>query len=146
VSALSARPLHWSASYIGMPFRELGRTRGGADCWGLTCIVYAEQLAIDLPPYLGLYTSVEERAEISAIVDGAIAEAGTWAIVDHPQEFDIAVIRQGKYGSHVGILISPRQMLHMAEKASARIDDFTQPRWASRLTNIYRHRGARQRL
>jgi cell wall-associated NlpC family hydrolase len=25
----------WAADYVGIPFREHGRSRDGADCWGL---------------------------------------------------------------------------------------------------------------
>ena len=85
----------WSNKWVGTPHEELGRTPDGADCWGLACIVYREELNITLPQYLG-YTSVEEHAEISDLI-GAGKASSVWV----PNEgtalaFDMAVFRRGR--------------------------------------------------
>jgi len=34
---------YWAGHYIGLHFREHGRTVAGADCWGLVRLVLQEQ-------------------------------------------------------------------------------------------------------
>lgn len=128
---------NWTDTYVGLPYQEHGRTRDGADCWGLACVVYSEQLGITLPDYLG-YSSVEERAEIAALVKGATASP-LWEPATNPAVFDIALFRRGRLTSHVGIVIRPGLMLHMAEADCALIEDYTRGHWASRLVGHYRH-------
>jgi hypothetical protein len=62
---------HWTRAYIGIPFTELGRSQYGCDCWGLARLVYAQELGIDLPSYVGGYASTEERAEIAGLIGEA---------------------------------------------------------------------------
>lgn len=132
---------HWSASYVGLPYRDKGRARSGADCWGLAVIVYGEQLGITLPHYDAAYQSAAERREIAALIADA-SGSPDWRAIDagaNAHEFDIAVFRRGRYGSHVGILLDGRRMLHMVEDGQAVIEDFRTPRWGCRLTGIHRH-------
>lgn len=128
---------HWSARYLGLPHRDLGRDITGADCWGLLRLVYAAELGVDLPCYAGAYHSAAEAAEIAALIDGAKGWAD-WQPVSAEQPFDAALFRRGAHRSHVGVIVRPGLMLHMAE-TGARIEDYRRPRWSGRLTGLYRH-------
>jgi len=130
--------LHWSAAYIGLPYREFGRDRRGLDCWGLACLVYREQLGIDLPSYAERYTSVEEHTELSAIIGDATGSA-TWTRVDRPEIYDVAVFRRGRQTVHVGIVITAGLMLHTSEGRPSRIEHFSTGPWSHRLAGIFRH-------
>lgn len=131
--------MHWSAEFIGTPFAEFGRDRTGCDCWGLARLVYAEALNINLPSYSGQYASAQEHAEISALITDA-AHSPVWMLVDaSPDEFDIAVFRRGRMDTHVGIIVAPGLMLHMAQEDCAKIERYDQAAWKNRLTGIYRH-------
>lgn len=130
--------MSWSNRFTGLPYEGLGRSREGADCWGLACIVYREELGISLPDYLG-YASVEEHGEISALIDGATSST-LWLPVSGPAiAFDIAVFRRGRLDSHVGIVVQHGLMLHMVEQAAAAVEPYGSGRWKHRLTGIYRH-------
>ncbi|MDP3340486.1 C40 family peptidase [Frigidibacter sp.] len=128
---------HWSGKYLGVPHRDLGRDRTGADCWGLLRLVYAAELGVELPSYAGAYHSAAEAAEIAALIDGA-EDWTEWQPVTAEQPFDAALFRRGSHRSHVGIIVRPGLMLHMAE-TGARIEDYRLPRWSGRLTGLYRH-------
>ena len=41
--------------YIGLPYKENGRSTEGVDCWGLARLFYKHELGIELPSYTELY-------------------------------------------------------------------------------------------
>ncbi|WP_158972012.1 NlpC/P60 family protein [Chachezhania sediminis] len=130
--------MSWSNAYIGLPWADLGRGRDGADCWGLACIIYQEELGIGLPDYLG-YSSAEERGEIAALIAGA-ETSPLWLPVNGPAiAFDIAVFRRGRFASHVGIVVRHGLMIHMEGDDCAKIADYTHGSWKPRFKGHYRH-------
>lgn len=129
--------MSWSDTYVGLPYQPFGRSRQGCDCWGLACIAYLEQLNIALPDYLG-YSSVDERAEIAALVAGATASP-LWRAVSAPQPLDILVFRVGRLDCHIGLYAQPGLMLHAAEGRASVLERYTTGVWSSRLTGSYRH-------
>ncbi|WP_349295230.1 NlpC/P60 family protein (plasmid) [Thioclava sp. 'Guangxiensis'] len=125
--------MSWSNAYIGIPYAAFGRDLEGADCWGLACIVYACELGVDLPDYLGRYASVDEQSEISALIDGA-ASSPLWAQrIGPPRPFDIAVFRQGQFASHLGLVIRPGVMLHMVGDDRSKVERYSTGPWSRRL-------------
>lgn len=129
---------HWTDRYVALPHLDLGRDRDGADCWGLACIIYREELGISLPEYLG-YTSTDERGEIAALVDGATASPLWVPVHGLAMAFDIALFRRGRLTSHVGIVVNHGLMIHMAEADLSRVEHYTTGQWAPRLVGHYRH-------
>ncbi|SIR16298.1 NlpC/P60 family protein [Rhizobium sp. RU35A] len=130
--------MSWSNRFVGTPFRSHGRSLEGADCWGLACLVYREELRISLPDYLG-YTSVDEHAEIAALVDGA-KQLPMWVPVHGTAvAFDLAVFRRGRMDSHIGIVVQHGIMLHAAGEDCAKIESYQAGAWRHRLTGVYRH-------
>lgn len=132
---------HWTNRYVGTPYRELGRDASGCDCWGLAVLVYAGELGIELPGYDGDYASVEERAEIAALIEAG-KQQPVWQRVIAPRPFDIALFRQGKFTSHIGIVCAPERMLHQYGEDCAKIEKYAAPRRHLRLMGFYRHRKA----
>ncbi|WP_283177494.1 NlpC/P60 family protein [Gemmobacter sp. 24YEA27] len=131
--------MNWSDRFIGIPFEDLGRARGGCDCWGLAWLIYREELGISLPDYLGDYASAEEQGEIAALIGGAEVSP-LWAPVSGPaQAFDIAVIRRGRLTSHLGVVVRDGLMIHMEGEDCAKLADYRSGRWSHRLTGIFRH-------
>lgn len=130
--------MSWSNGYIGLPWADLGRDRSGCDCWGLACLIYRDQLGIELPGYVGNYASAGEQTEIAALVDGEFASA-SWRRVDLPADFDIAVFRAGRWQSHIGVVVRPGIMIHMAVEDRARLERIDTGTWQRRLTGLYRH-------
>lgn len=131
--------MNWSAAYVGIPFEDHGRDRSGCDCYGLARLVYLGELGIDLPEY-GLYASADEHAEIAALIDGAAA-GPEWSPCDGGRSFDLAVFRRGRLATHLGLVVLPGIMLHMADEDAAKVERIAGP-WSSRLVGYWRHAGA----
>lgn len=124
-------------SYVGLPQLDGGRTRAGLDCYGLFALFYGEQLGIQLPSYSGDYASIEERAEISGLINGGI-ERGPWRRVETIRPFDGLLFRVRGHATHVAIAKTERQMLHMHVGRSSLID-WTKTGWRNRFIGAFRH-------
>lgn len=128
----------WPNRYIGTPWREFGRDGAGCDCWGLACIIYQAELGIALPDYLG-YGSVDEHAEISALVEGATSSPLWCPVSGLAAPFDVAVFRRGRLASHIGLVIRPGLMIHVEGRDCAKIADYRRGAWGHRFIGHYRH-------
>ena len=132
--------MSWSNAYVGLPFRDKGRSDAGLDCWGLVRLVYARELGIALPSYAETYVSVEERREIAAVIDQEQTPA-IWRPVTWPgAAFDVLLFTVGDYPSHVGLVVTAGLMLHVARPDHAKLARFDTPPWAGRLAGVFRHR------
>lgn len=138
---MSAR--HWSAEFVGLPFRLHGRARDGVDCWGLVCLVYS-RVGIELPLYAGLYAGPEEIARVAGVVADAI-DTGMWGSVERSKarERDVMVFRRAGLETHVGVVCGGGLMLHIASGHESRIERVDACRWGPRLAAIYRHEALR---
>jgi probable lipoprotein NlpC len=130
---------HWSAKYIGLPYHDLGRDMNGCDCWGLVRIAYNLELGIELPAFDGYGSSDDVAAVNGVLAEQLVSDLCLPVIKGQEREFDVVVFRRGRLDSHVGIVVSPGQMLHIAEKDQARIEGYSEGYWAARLTGIVRH-------
>ncbi len=115
--------------FVGIPWVRHGRSRAGADCWGLCCLWYAERLGVTLPDY------TDAMARIDADALGRhrlIAEAGRrWERIppDLGQPHDIVLLRAGRVHEHVGVYLGGGFMLHSEgpEPASSVIQRVSDP-------------------
>ncbi|WP_440411161.1 NlpC/P60 family protein [Neorhizobium petrolearium] len=131
--------MSWTDNYIGLPYTEFGRTReNGCDCWGLAKVIYQEELGISLPDYLG-YSSIEELAELAAVIAGAVISPLWVPVTGKAVAFDIAVFRRGRLDTHVGIVVRPGLMIHIARDDCAKIERYHVGAWSHRFTGAYRH-------
>lgn len=124
--------------YIRIPFKEHGRDRKGADCWGLACIIFKEELNIDLP-IMDEYESTKDKARISEIIK---AESITWQAVQTKDEkaFDIAVFRMRGQPMHIGIVVKPGLMIHSERGSGVYITYYhKEGQWDKRLEGFYRY-------
>lgn len=130
--------MNWSDRFIGIPYVDFGRDRAGCDCWGLACVIYAEELGITLPEYLG-YASADEHGEIAALIAGA-ATSPLWVpVTGTALAFDIAVFRRGRFSSHLGIVIRHGIMIHMVADDQAKVQGYVKGPYGHRFTGHYRY-------
>ena len=82
-------------SYVGVPWRHLGRSRTGLDCIGLVLLA-AREVGVELPdpaPYA-------REPQGTRLLEGILAHAER---VSEILPGDVLLFRMGLYGGHVGI-------------------------------------------
>jgi|SRR5262245_41498303 len=121
--------------YVGIPWLDGGRTRAGADCWGLFRLVYEEVLGIELPSYSEDYTTALDRMTIRRLVDG---KPDYWTRVDNPEPGDGAVLHLANR-AHIGVVVGGGRMLHIEKGAGAVIESYHSMRIAHMLEGFYRY-------
>lgn len=105
--------MNWASKYVGLEFQDGGRGPEFVDCWGLVCVVYRNELQIELPSYAEIST----RDLIN--VSRAMKHDDTpeiWQAVDRTdlREFDLVAMTQygGRSIAHVGIMTPGGKVLH----------------------------------
>lgn len=112
--------MDWVNRYIGLRFVDGGRARAGVDCWGLVRLVYASELAIELPEYgeISAHDLIAVARNIDAGKDGE-----TWQPVEITdlREFDICVMKYLglKRIGHVGVITKQQRVLHIEDGIDA---------------------------
>lgn len=127
----------WLQDYVGLPFAERGRGRDGVDCWGLACLVYADQLGIALPHHAEDYVSTADRETLQRL----IAEGRScWREIpcDAVREFDLVELSNVGV-PHVGIAAGGGLMLHIEADGEAVIEPLGSTRIARRVRGYFRH-------
>jgi len=132
--------MKWIAShdYVGIPYLSHGRTRSGVDCWGLTRLVYLEQLGIDLPTYAGAYTDAAERSEVKAAIENG---RSLWTQTETPEPGDVVLLKITRDPTHVGIYVGDGFMLHVRRGANTCLERLNAPFWRTRVVGYYRYAG-----
>jgi probable lipoprotein NlpC len=130
--------VHWSAAYIGIPFKDHGRGPDALDCWGIVALSFKGR-GIELPDYGDAYASADERSEVAAL----FGKAGAWpwhpVEIGREQEFDIAIFRRGRLDGHIGVVTGKGEMLHIEAGGTSCLAPIYHPDRLHRLTGIYRH-------
>jgi cell wall-associated NlpC family hydrolase len=130
----------WSRRYVGIPFKDGGRTLDGLDCYGLLVAVYRDEFHIEVPSYAGAYVSAHEREEVAALLAHRIPADAWLPVAGTPRVGDAVVFRVLNAPWHIGVMVSPTDFLHIeAAQDCATIERLDQWRWARRRHAIYRH-------
>ena len=116
--------MKWYADYVGIPFRSLGRTRKGCDCYGLLQIVFKEHYNLTLPDVIGYKDAMNTDQTSHIIEEYTPLLAGEKEV--EPKE-GMVVVLNGLEGlsSHVGVLISDKLMLHTTKRFGTIIEDLS---------------------
>lgn len=131
-------PPEWVAQYTGLPFKELGRTREGIDCWGLARLVLQEQLGLETPDYSEAYTNVGDTVTIPRVIAAGLE--ADWERVEKPKMFDLIILNIGRRKMHVGIVVAKHDFLHSPEgKSLSLVERFTDGQYIRRIEGFYRH-------
>ena len=134
----------WAAEYIGLPFCAHGRSRNGADCWGLVRLILAGRFGLVLPSYAEGYETVEDAAEIGRLIRG---EMVSWRPVpwEAARAGDVVLMRLLGQPMHVGVVVAPGWMLHIEDGIDSCLERYDGAKWRRRVLGIYRHAAFRHR-
>lgn len=122
------------SDYVGIPYLAEGRSRAGADCWGVVVLVYRERLGIELPAHTG-YGDPLSPAAAATVAVGRQA----WEQVWQPAAFDVVLFTVRGAPHHVGLVIRPGWMLHSVAGRDACIESYRRPYWRARIEGFYRY-------
>lgn len=128
----------WTDEYINIRYLKDGRSRSGADCWGLVKLVYQERLNIILTDYAGILKdqSVESLREIARIMK---IEREKWIRIIKPQLYDLVLLRAGLF--HIGLVTGKNEMLHTDKGIESTIEPLNGIQWKNRIEGYYRYAG-----
>lgn len=128
---------------MGLPFRDHGRGRDGADCWGGVRLVLRELRGIVLPDYGTGYPDTDSGDAISvAIRDGLVRD---FQRVQKPAPFDLVIFALCGKPWHVGLVVDRTRFLHWPQPnkegigGTSRIERFTDSIWRNRVEGFYRY-------
>ena len=127
----------WPDEYIGLPYANIGRSReSGVDCWGLTLLVYKEQLGIDLPLHEADYRFSHNAHQVSGLI---IADSHrSWHKVGTPQEFDVVVFVLSRKPSHIGLMLDSSLFMHNLLCRNVTVGSVDSFMWKRRIHGFFR--------
>lgn len=126
----------WWNSYIGTKFKDKGRGADGVDCWGLVCLIYRNELGIELPSYTECYENTDDKNTLTDLI--ANEQKSKWAEVVNMRSFDVLVLKIDGLPYHIGIYTHDNKFVHCERGFNtvvAKLDSF---RWQRRLMGAFR--------
>lgn len=131
----------WVAKYIGIQFKERGRSLEGCDCWGLLRVVWQQQFGITFRSMSEGYKDTTDLKSINKLYDEE-RTSDEWVKVKPGKEQlgDCVVFRIRGVASHVGMVIVPGKMLHIEKGANSCYVPYNNLSWKNRIEAFYRPR------
>lgn len=99
-------------SWKGVPHRWGGTTRRGIDCSGLTQVMYARVLGLNLPRDTNRQARTGERVRRSALQPG-----------------DLVFFKTGRKTRHVGVYLSGNEFVHASSSSGVTISSLDTDYW-----------------
>lgn len=125
-----------TCNYIGIPYRDRGRSREGVDCWGLCRLFHAQVLGNDLPSYLEDYEGAEVKDSVASAIFKNLVN---WRVVDgEPQPGDILIFNIMGLPIHTGIYIGADDFLHAFKGTASCVERLNSVTWQRRLHRVIR--------
>lgn len=133
----------WTDLYMGIPFKPDGRDRNGLDCYGLICLIYKEQLGIEIPDYKGIFENncFTTLKKVAQIIKEDKDKGWTVISKGEQKEFDGIVLRTGKFQWHLGVVVNSMNMIHIIQGAEVIVEPYESLLWKHRVAEFRRYSG-----
>lgn len=129
--------MKWYGKYVGIPFRSLGRTKFGCDCYGLVKLVLQEHYNLSLPDIKD-YANALDSENIAKLVDVNVPLLAGEKL-DYFEEGAVVILESSKgFESHIGILVTDVLVLHTTERTGALIVTVDSKYIKERIKGVYR--------
>lgn len=127
--------LTWVGDWVGIPYKEQGRSREGMDCLGLFVALHKARRDVDIPdPVASVATAVARK-----LTD---RYKHLYRPVREPQEGDVVLLRYDGYPTHIGYHLGLRNMMIHAHPALGTVVERTDSlTWKNRVEGFYRYVG-----
>jgi cell wall-associated NlpC family hydrolase len=129
----------WWHKYLRLPFITGGRTHEGVDCWGLVCLIYKQELGIELPSYSGLYDDTTDTVQVGKVYGEDRSGFASPIEAHQRQPFDVILLRISGAPMHVAICTKKQWMIHCSAGIGVSHEKIYGMRWADRVLGFYRH-------
>jgi len=122
------------SDYIGIPYKERGRSLDGVDCWGLVCLMYAD-MDINVPSYLHEYIT---SSDIDSVATAINKNKSNWRKVEAPDVGDVLVFNIMGFPCHVGVYVGQGDFIHSFRGTAVCLERLNSISWSRRLSEVYR--------
>lgn len=125
--------------YVGLPWIDRGRTLNGLDCWGLIYLINLNERGLELPCYADRYATAADRRALDRLIGNEIDD---WDEIAAGQEqlWDCILMRDGRTETHIGLVVAPGRMLHVAQGKTSVIENYRSGVWRHRVVGFFRYR------
>jgi len=125
-----------TTKYVGIPYKNKGRTYEGVDCWGLVRIVYKDEYDVHLLSFSSDYENATDGEAVKEVVrkGKALFEYTEKCI---PEYGDIGVFNMMGNPCHVGIYIGKNKILHVLKGTNSVCENLSSIRLKNRLEGWY---------
>jgi cell wall-associated NlpC family hydrolase len=121
--------------FIGVPYRDKGRSMREFDCWGCVYLFYKRMLQIDIPALSEDYDSGLDGKSVAQCV---AQNQPNWIEVETPEYGDVLVFRILGWPAHVGIYLGNGDFLHAFKGTDSCIERLDSITWKRRHVRTYR--------
>lgn len=137
----------WASRYIGVPYRNRGSDFDGCDCQGLVDLVWREERGwppLDYagsgwPSLAGSMHDMHARLQMMKAHAQACAARYAGLTPGEERELDVVVLRVHGVPCHVGVVLTPGQMLHIEKGTDCVVETYRGLHWSRRIVGFYRH-------
>ncbi len=127
--------MSWIEPYLFMLYDH-----ASFNCWQLVCMVYQEQLSIELDHYSGVDPT--DRHKVGELLGMATG----WSPCDPNTYLALVVMGRHRDPYHVGVVVAPNKILHVQDKCTAsvqspetlRLNGFTRLKYYQHAKNLPR--------
>lgn len=121
--------------YVGIPYKEHGRTEEGADCYGIVRMILQNEYGIPMPSYDDDYMDAIEKEALDRILDGRT----DWAEVGSPEEGDVVILQTRVHFFHVGIMVNKTHFLNCRPTVGCVVEKLSSPFWQRKVRGFRRY-------
>jgi cell wall-associated NlpC family hydrolase len=125
------------APFIGIPYVARGRSRAGADCWGVVLLAARELFGVALPEFFYSDDALGLLPEAEQLIEAETARSRWLPVAPRcgPVPFDggvVHVFRIWGHPTHVGLHLGGHDFLHSLPGRNACVESLRDGNWVSR--------------